>query len=295
MEVLAQRFPDVTLTCFEKTNHLLRHEKVTNIFLPKGAKAFAWFTFYENRPICIFLNHVFNEIQSVSHKYVAFEPELSLGTILYGTVLQHQHFVAESIYMYKGQNTTSMNFSKQLELMRHILTHEVKHSYFPFAASFHMPSMSTRNVFLEASRLPYPVYGVVQLRNDTIRNNMDARVFPLNRVTCTFHAKKRVETEDVYELYALGEDGQLVYHDTALVNDFKTSHFMRSFFEPRRPTYLTVEESDSEDDEGDAPGSMSVQCLYVPEFKKWKPLFIKEKNIDFLKHVLFHEKKNITS
>jgi hypothetical protein len=141
--------------------------------------------------------------------------------------------------------------------------------------------MSNSSCILEASNLPYPVYGIVQ----------GLRMFVLHTVLGGFQIKKRPETEDVYELFTLDEDGKSIFYSTALVNDFKTSHFLKTLFYKRRLTYKNVEFSDDEDDADEVQDKIYVGCLYISEFKKWKPYVLK--NQDSLKKILFLEKNNI--
>ena len=58
-----------------------------------------------------------------------------------------------------------------------------------------------------------------------------------------------------------------------------------------KKTYKNIEFSDNEDDDNDT--SVYVSCLYIHEFKKWKPYILKQGNPDFIKTILFKEKKNI--
>ena len=96
----------------------------------------------------------------------------------------------------------------------------------------------------------------------------------------------------MYELFVLNELNVPVFYSTALVNDFKTSHFINKLF-CKKINYKNVEFSDSEEESNleTKPNNIYVGCLFIPEFKKWKPYGIK--NIDFIKTIQFLEKKNI--
>ena len=87
----------------------------------------------------------------------------------------------------------------------------------------------------------------------------------------------------------MNDDGSYAYYSNALVNDFKTSHFLKMLFYKRRANYKSIEFSDDEYEENER--DIFVGCLFIPEFKKWKPYIVK--TADFLKKIQFSEKKNI--
>ena len=170
--------------------------------------------------------------------------------------------------------------------MLFILKFSIKDTNFNQSVSFKLPQMSTSNSkILECSNLPYHVYGILQI---------DQQKYPkmiiLNHLFGHFHIKKD-SLEDVYNLYALNEKNELSIYSTALVNDFKTSHFLKKIFRIKT-TYKNVEFSDSEDEEKEEP-NIFVSCLYIQEFKKWKPYISKQGPADSVKTILFKEKKNI--
>ena len=143
--------------------------------------------------------------------------------------------------------------------------------------------MSNTKVLLECSNLPYQVYGILQVDNRP-------KIAILSHLFGHFHIKKD-SLEDVYNLYALNEKNELTIYSTALVNDFKTSHFLKKIFRIKT-TYKNVEFSDDEDTPS-CESSIFVSCIYIHEFKKWKPYILKQGPADSTKTILFKEKKNI--
>jgi hypothetical protein len=146
--------------------------------------------------------------------------------------------------------------------------------------------MSTSKVLLECSNLPYHVYGILQ-----IDNQKNPKMIILHHLFGHFHIQKD-SLEDVYNLYALNEKNELSIYSTALVNDFKTSHFLKKIFRIKT-TYKNVEFSDEEDKKEEIVTSIFVSCIYIHEFKKWKPYILKQGAADSVKTILFKEKKNI--
>jgi len=234
--------------------------------IPKGPKFFASFTYLNNKPIC----YLIDKTGKKECKYVSFREELSMGTLLYGTLISN-YFVCEHVYLFKNEKVKDT-----LDVLKDILG-MIKDSEYLGSISFKLPYMATNSFFLECSNLPYSIYGIVQ----------NKKIFILQNMICGFQIKK-CEGEDIYKLYAWDE--KLVYHSNALVNDFKTSHFLKSLFYKKKANYKSIEFSDSEDEENDR--EISVGCLYIPEFKKWKPYTLKSP--DLIQNIGLVEKKNST-
>ena len=249
---------------YDKSNTI---SKQLALFIPKGPKFFAWFTYSDNKPICLFVD----KDGYKTHHYVSFKEELSIGTLLYGTMI-HNYFVCEHIYLF--QNEKVMN---SLNSIKNVLE-MIKDSDYLGSISFKIPHMASNSILLECSNLPYTVYGIVQ----------NSRMFKIQNILGGFLIKKRSECEDVYELFTLN-DKEFIFYSTALVNDFKTSHFLKSLFYKKKTTYKSIEFSDSEDEEYE--NEVFVGCLFIQEFKKWKPYGFK--NPDPIKTIQFLEKKNI--
>jgi hypothetical protein len=194
-----------------------------------------------------------------------------MGTLLYGTVVSNC-FVCEHVCLYKNEKVPdTIDMIKSIILM-------TQDSDYLGSISFKLPYMAKSSLLLECSNLPYTVYGIVQ----------KSRILILQNIICGFQIKK-CEGEDIYHLYSMLDDGSYAYYSNALVNDFKTSHFLKTLFYKRKATYKSVEFSDSEDEE--TARDIFVGCLFISEFKKWKPYILKP--ADFLKKIQYVEKKNI--
>ena len=101
---ILKRFPKIELS-YDK----ILHKKVyADLFMiiPKGPKAFLWFTYIEDKNVAILLllNRESN-VKSLDIYPVCFNNELSYGTLLYGTffdINSNHHFSCEDIFTYKG-------------------------------------------------------------------------------------------------------------------------------------------------------------------------------------------------
>jgi hypothetical protein len=168
MDELSKSFPTPKLEQFQKTQYL---SPGLNMLVPKGPKAFAWFTYLEKKPICILLHLEGNEIQKTTHAYVAFKEHLCLGTILYGTLLKQQ-FIVENLYRDKGE-PVYLSYSDKLHHMKSILD-DIQKCEFRESYQFYLPKMVSQRAMLEASNMPYTVYGILHIQQ--------MRMFVLNHV-----------------------------------------------------------------------------------------------------------------
>jgi hypothetical protein len=274
MDELSKSFPKIHIETFQKTSML---SPGISVLIPKGPKAFAWFTYLEKRPICIFLLVEDNEIQKATHVYVSFKEHLSLGTILYGTLLKNQ-FILENLYYEKGEKVM-LSYSDKLNRMKDILG-DIQKCEFKESVQFYLPKMCQQRLLLEASNMPYAVYGILSLQQ--------TRIFILANAICTFSAKRREDMEDVYDLYALDDNQNIQVYSTALLNDFKTSHMMKRLSFKNKANYKNVELSDSEEEE--TLGEFCVQCIFIPEFKRWKPYSSKTTPLSFVRDIKIKER-----
>jgi hypothetical protein len=277
---LIKSFPKLEIQHFERIKHA--HQNALSFFIPKGPKFFSWFTYTDNKPICIFLNYENNEIQTIQHYYVSFKEQLSMGTILYGTMIDKK-FICENIY-YANGNPLSNNtdYLEKISIIKDVLSN-ISCSDYLESISFFLPKVAKGKLLLEASNMPYPIYSIIHLYSNP-------KIYVLAQNIFNFMVKKRLDFEDVYELYALNDKGDSIFHSTALINDFKTSHFMKKIFYKRKKNYKNIEFSDSEDEEENV-GDFFVGCIYIPEFKKWKPYISKINHADNIRQIINFEKK----
>jgi len=291
MDKLIHLFPKISKINYDIVSNL---KNSTCLFIPKGPKVFAWFTYYNNKSICLFYNQ---DQEKIFTKYVSFKEELSLGTIIYGTLIDN-HFVCETIHLYKNE-TIGGNFITKLNLIKDILKFSIKDSVFDHQISFKLPQMSNSKIVLECSNLPYHVYGILQIDNRP-------KMIILSHLFGHFHIKKDESLEDVYNLYTLenqidqnetihkNDKNKFVFYSTALVNDFKTSYFLKKLFRIKT-TYKNIEFELEPEEVIDSVKEQTeyVSCIYIHEFKKWKPYISKHGIPDSSKTIVFKEKKNI--
>ena len=236
------------------TNYM--NNNTTSIFIPCGPKYLATFKEENNKPLCILY-----DIENKIHKsiYVSFDPILTLGTILYGTLIDHI-FVCENIKLYKNKKIKeTMNY----KLIEHILNHYIKFSTIHDIYNFKLPYMTNEEPIFKASELNYSIYGILQLRPKPF-------LYKLSNLFGHFIIYKRHDLIDVYGLYVM-YDNKEYYYCNAFVNDIKTSYLLRKLFKNNK-NYKNIEYSDDEESiEKESIEKEYITCLYLPTYKKWKP------------------------
>ena len=195
-EQLLKRFPKIEL-CYDK----VLHNKVYNdnndkedcyayILVPKGMKVYVWFTYFEDKNVCLVLSYDKEKkiLNQVYNYHCIFTTECALGTIMYGTLFEYngiKHFTCEDIFYYKGINLNEINnnnigtnfslfkkinikktfFEKKLEILKNIFKNKhISQDYIKNKKSIiiGIPVIcnSLEDAFNIQSKLPYPVYSI---------------------------------------------------------------------------------------------------------------------------------------
>jgi hypothetical protein len=199
-EQLLKRFPKIEL-CYDK----VLHNKVYNdndsnnnlyILIPKGMKVYVWFTYFEDKNVCLVLSYdkekkILNQVYNYP---CVFTSECALGTIMYGTLFDYneiKHFTCEDIFYYKGINLNEINnnnniginfslfkkiniqktfFEKKLEILKNIFKNKhisqtetsQQNTKNKKSIIIGIPVIcnSLEDAFNIQSKLPYPVYSI---------------------------------------------------------------------------------------------------------------------------------------
>lgn len=291
MNKLLTRFP-----LFELSYETVKHSKVPSlhknlyIAIPFGKKFFVWFTFYENKNICLLLElDKYKQEYSIKQIYpvsASFDSTLSLGTILYGTIIIENGikiFVADNVYYYKGKNVSQYDFSKKITMLSLFFKNDIQQSiYHKSQLLFMLPYMrdTLSNYTNELDKINYRIY-TTQTRSMVnyvpFINYSDRSIYECKERIMLVKASIQ---PDVYTLY--NKENTCV--GNACVNSYKTSVFLNSIFRTiKENTDLdNLELSDTEDefeniDEDkyvDLKKSIYMKCRYNSKFKAWEPVSI---------------------
>ena len=322
--LLLERLPE-----FELSYDSISHRKVqANVFviIPKGRKALLWFTYWRGQNICFTLTlNERSNICSVDVYPVCFSEELSLSTLIYGTVFEVngiKHFTCENIYYYKGKFTGNYNFNRKFLILGELFTYFIK----PVAYSNNflvvgIPVLKTdfQEAMNRSSDLPYQVYAIQMLNR---KNNISEGIYLVksnsssgsgstssssrnNNGTLTeayFNVKATLQN-DIYHLYCYGSDKP---YSVAMIPSYKSSIMMNSLFRTiKENTNLDLlEESDDEEEFEnsceskfvDLNKSFTMKCVFLKRFRKWQPIEVfkgkgkeKEKEKEKVKLITYKE------
>ena len=119
MNIKLSEFPDIKLS-YEN----ITHKKVYNTELvmanPEGPKCFAWFTHYQDAPVCFIID---DKKQSVKQVLCCFKTDLAYGTIVSGTMIaKNQFFAIQDIFHYKGSDVSRKNWTDKMGLFHKLMT-----------------------------------------------------------------------------------------------------------------------------------------------------------------------------
>ena len=207
--LIAESFPFVELSydkdisykkVFINTNNNNNNNNNIYMIIPKGSKAFLWFTYWNNKPVCISLpltsNNTQININKINIQSACFSSELSLQTIVYGTLFTTtnnttnnnnnnnnkeniiNNFSCENIFYYKGTAISrKYGMTNKLLLLGNLFkNNEIKQkSYTNPHFIIGLPiinNYSYNDVISILKALPYPVYGIKLINSLKDKENL---------------------------------------------------------------------------------------------------------------------------
>lgn len=282
---IVDRMPDIEL-CYA---NILHNKVYANFFLiiPNGKKALLWFTFYKNKNVCFVLElDSNNDINNIYTIPFCFKTELAFNTILHGTLIkidQSTYFTCEDILFYKNKHFQTNPYSIKISYMREIFENEIKNTTL-FKNNFYitLPIIKTsyNDAYYQSLYVPYNVYGIM------LRTEKELLGINLNKnenIESNFKVKADIK-QDIYNLYCFNNGKSETHCGIAMIPDYKTSVFMNGLFRTIKENINLdfLEESDdeeefenvSEDKFVNLNKTLTMKCVYISRFKKWKPISI---------------------
>jgi len=306
------RFPT-----FELSYETVGHKKVSSTYdicfaIAQGRKYFAWFTFYEEHDICLLLDVTREKkIGNVSQLKTTFNRGLSLGTLVYGTLIEDPEttrsvFLIEDMVYFKGIPLSKVPFGDKLGFIYEMLSENMTatgkgDTIFALPVAW---KMSADEDIIPSASIPYTIHHVQyrSLRDivpfvNRVATNLaivekpisimpicDVRfdyTSPQYKFPTIFKVTANVQL-DVYHLYAFGKNSALVYVGVAYIPNYKTSVYMNGLFRniKENQNLDAIEESDDEEDFQncredkyvDLGKTLCIECVFHPKFRKWVPV-----------------------
>ena len=120
---------------FELSYETISHKKVSSEYtvclaIPQSKKFYAYFSFHLGQDVCYLMELTREKkIGNISIAQTLFHPSLSLGTLLYGSLIESSpskyHFLVEDMFYYKGISLRNTTFGHKLgfiyEFMRNTI------------------------------------------------------------------------------------------------------------------------------------------------------------------------------
>lgn len=305
---ILNKFPKIKLS-YVKSNHKKVSSANMYIIIPKGKKYFAWFRYYNNKPVCIILE-INTRVKNISNIFiypVCFKERLcnNNGTILYGTIFNKNKssmFSVEDIYQYKGKSLVNFNQDEKFTTINKLFEDELKQLKFYNCLIFGVPIIKQYRYELD-EYLKDPPYDYYCIQHRYFKSNIYYNEKPDIQKTALFLVKPEIN-DDIYSLYyncsKKSNTEEYEFYSYALIKDYKTSVMMNKLFrnikENDNLDYL--EESDSEDDFENMDEDKylkNVEYKMVCEFnikhKLWQPIKITNGNISHKNNIINLEKK----
>ena len=305
-ETILSEFPNIKLS-YEN----VIYKKVSTgdyfIAIPKGIKCFAYFTNYNNKPVCFIMELTYKkQIVDIKIFNVCFSNDLAYGTIFYGTLFYtsgNRFFTIEDIFLYKGKHIERSNWEYKLGLLNSILKKDMKqisynNSFIVFGLPIIMNTLEQLDKKLE--NLNYPIdfiqtYILKQVNSfssikysNYLKNDIEEikEVKPNEREKFVKAEKIKKEyvflikpdiQDDIYHLFTIDQTSC----GNAHISDFETSVMMNKLFRiiKENDNLDALEESDDEEEFENEQLDKFVKldkcekmiCQYNYKFKRWVP------------------------
>ena len=284
-QTILSDFPNIKLS-YENISHKKVYNSDMILLIPEGKKCFAWFTYINDKPICLIMElGQHKNIVDIKYVNACFSNELSYGTIFYGTLLYHlnnRFFCIEDIFSFKGDSIERENWTYKMNKINQALKNDLKQvSYNNSFVVFGLPVICKTNEELEnkiknikykIDSIQYRLYnrinnylfitydnyinpkGIVVV-NEYVRPQIPVKLVEKNVVKypskreCVFLIKPDIQN-DIYYLYCLDENLKEEQHSIAHVPDYNTSVMMNKLFRiiKENKNLDALEESDDEEE-----------------------------------------------
>jgi hypothetical protein len=290
---LLRRLPNLKLS-YENI-----HKKVSSemyFLIPKGKKHLVWFTYFQDKKVCIFVEINPGSQKSISNMVIvpqSFEKKMVLGTILFGTLFSmndKSFFSTENIHYYCGKNIENDNELSKLNLLKHIFDNKLKQTIITkhgICIGLPVIESSFENAISCAKQLPYEIYSIQQRNfqdNKHLYNSTLYKSSTVNEAENRIFVVKADIQNDVYHLHVKNNQNHLEKYDVAAIPDYKTSVMMNKIFRKikENANLDALEESDDDEEFEDIredrfvflDKSITMECSFQKKTNTFVPIKI---------------------
>ena len=287
-DILNSRLPNIELSY----GNILHRKVQCDLYkiIPMGVKCLIWYTYWKGDDVCylLHLNNNSESINRVEKTCACFNKSLCYGkgTMLSGHLFTYNGvnvMAATDVHYYKGIDLYNEKNNKKQDILNEIMSKETRQNiYNNKQLLVALPITTTSyNLAIElAKKCIYPVHSISTINNFE-NNSVGYYKYTSSYEGEAFFLIKSQISCDTYMLYIENDNNP---HGFAAITDYKTSKMMNDNFRTIRENNNLdlIEESDNEDDFEninqdkyvDLNKVLTVRCLYIRKFKKWKPINI---------------------
>ena len=283
---LLKLFPKIELSYQKRAYKKIQSDLYLSI--PKGNKYFAWFTTFNGKDTCFFLQ-ISNSRKSIVDIFIytcCFNKILTIkkGTICYGTIFTYnktKFFNTEDIFYYKGIDLTKKTQQTKFQYIFKMFKNDIKQIAFSkndIVIALPIISKDFDNLHSKVSSLPYSIYSI---QSRSLNKKRPFYNFSVKQTHIrTFLVQADTKT-DIYHSF-VKESHKICKHNVLFIDKYKTSVFMNRLFRRIRENECLdyIEESEDEDDFEninedkfvDINKKLNIDCVYSYKYKLWIPI-----------------------
>ena len=162
-QMLIKQFPTPKLS-YETIIHKKVYKSDLIFVVPKGNKCFAWFTYFNDEPVCFILE--LNDQLIVTKIFpvnTSFNFDLSSGTILFGTFFKNANntfFTIEDIYWHKEKELFKTSWHEKMTIINDLMENDIKQiKYNSTFLTFGLPILHNdiNQLLKEIKNAPYAI------------------------------------------------------------------------------------------------------------------------------------------
>ena len=297
--MLSKNLYNLLLNKFLKLNYYLNNNldnnslKNADLYLlnPKGLKCLLWFTNIKNvNIVCTIYFNINSKTYNIKNNYIICCDDILFscnGTLFNGVLFNYNntsYFSCNDIIYYKNIYVNNFNYNKKLYILKYIFNNYIKQiSYNKNFIIVGLPIITNNlnNLINNSKNMLYNVHSISYINFSFSKLYNFKKLFK-NDIYGYFKIKPEINY-DIYNLYCKND----IYYSKAFINDYKTSVMMNNLFRniKENKNLDLLEESDDEDEFQNnnidkfvyLDRSYIMKCLYIKEFKLWKPISIENK------------------
>lgn len=280
--MLLNRLPKIDL-CYEKFLHNKVHSD-EYMLIPKGKRSLLWFTYEDEKNICLILYLDNNNRIIKQEKHIScFSSNLvnGSGTILYGVMFNtnnkkfsKNNFAVINIHYLEGINVYKTMYKEKVKLFLHLFNNISQNSINKLNLLIGMPII-TNNYLKILNDVSYSINCIKPINFKLYNLNLN---FKIKNNKAVFYVVADIEPD----IYILTCENDKTFNRIAYIPNYNNSVMMNKLFRniKENENLDLLEESDSENEFQNIDDckfiivnkQLKMECEFNRKFKKWVPI-----------------------